>query len=395
MGTTAEKLQAILNSKAAIKSAIEEKGQIVGNIPLNKYAEKILAIQTFGAEVLNINLKTNRPNSPVHTSGIQVVIKYGTETITRKWAGVELSEKVPAWVPVEVSVIGEMGQYRTPDKQSFIASRDNIRPLLFTYETELLTVFLHAEGTTSCEGQIITINGKEYTHNPISAYIPFGTSYYISVNSKAGYISPGTEYFTANQADRTVSIMYLKDKRGIFILNTNGYLVNRADWNTSNNSKAVGVAVLSDNCKFVISPSENSSIIAWGGSGITINNIVTTTDSATAKKDYAGSVNTDKIITQLGPGNAPAADYCRGVTFKHGKKGYLGGTGEWQEAYNNKVEIDACMSLIGGTAINTSNYHWTSTQYGSTYSWILNWSDGNASNSYKGNNHRVRAFSAL
>ena len=188
---------------------------------------------------------------------------------------------------------------------------------------------------------------------------------------------------------------YLEIKRGIFILDTDGNLVKRADWNTGNNSKAVGVAVLSDNCKFVISTTENSSNIQWGGYGTTISNIVTTTDTATAKKDYLGSGNTDKIITQLGSGNAPAADYCRGVTFKHGKKGYLGSLGEWQEAYNNKAEIDACMSLIGGTAINTSYYHWTSTQYASYGSWVLRWSDGSVGNGNKGNDNRVRAFAAL
>ena len=48
MGTTAEKLQAILNSKAAIKASIEAKGQEVGDIPLSQYAAKIDAIETGG-----------------------------------------------------------------------------------------------------------------------------------------------------------------------------------------------------------------------------------------------------------------------------------------------------------------------------------------------------------
>ena len=44
MGTTAQKLQKIIDSKTAIKTAIEEKGQIVGDIPLSGYADKIRAI---------------------------------------------------------------------------------------------------------------------------------------------------------------------------------------------------------------------------------------------------------------------------------------------------------------------------------------------------------------
>ena len=47
MGTIADKLQKLLNSKEAIKTAIEEKGQTVPDTaPLSAYADKIRAIQT-------------------------------------------------------------------------------------------------------------------------------------------------------------------------------------------------------------------------------------------------------------------------------------------------------------------------------------------------------------
>lgn len=48
MGTTSEKLQAILDSKADIKDAIEQKGVTVGSTPLSGYAQKILDIPTGG-----------------------------------------------------------------------------------------------------------------------------------------------------------------------------------------------------------------------------------------------------------------------------------------------------------------------------------------------------------
>ena len=44
MGTVAQKLQAIINSKADIKSAIESKGVPVGNAPLDEYGDKIRRI---------------------------------------------------------------------------------------------------------------------------------------------------------------------------------------------------------------------------------------------------------------------------------------------------------------------------------------------------------------
>lgn len=184
---------------------------------------------------------------------------------------------------------------------------------------------------------------------------------------------------------------------GIYIYDKNGDYFTKEQWTAAGkvNADAIGVGVVTDSAQFIISTTEKSSNPQWGGYGTTISNIVTTKDTATAKKDYLGSGNTDKIITQLGSGNAPAADYCRGVTFKHGKKGYLGSLGEWQEAYNNKAEIDACMSLIGGTAINTSYYYWTSTQYSPNDSWILYWVGGSMSFSGKNLNYRVRAFGDL
>lgn len=348
----------------------------------------------YNTTIMSITLTSNQGTDATLNAGTNVVVKCGTINKTLTWRGSTLTQKIPTGEAYTITPAALTG-YKAPVAKTGTAAGTNMSESM-QYQTELVTVTVNTDNAISCSGQKVTIAGTEYTYsNPITVKIPFGTSYSVSVNGKAGFTSPDAQSFTANQASRSVTMTYLEIKRGIFILDTDGNLIKRADWNTGNNSKAVGVAVLSDNCKFVISPSENSSNISWGGYGTTISNIVTTTDAATAKKDYLGSGNTDKIIAQLGSGNAPAADYCRGVTFKHGKKGYLGSLGEWQEAYNNKAEIDACMSLIGGTAIYTSAYHWTSTQYSSGSSWMLGWSDGSVNDGGKSGDHRVRAFAAL
>ena len=348
----------------------------------------------YNTTIMSITLTSNQGTDATLNAGTNVVVKCGTINKTLIWKGSTLTQKIPTGQAYTITPAALSG-YKTPTAKTGTATGTSMSESM-QYQTELVTVTVNTDNSVSCSGQKVTINGTEYTYsNPIAVKIPFGTSYSVSVNGKAGFTSPDAQSFTANQASRSVTMTYLEIKRGIFILDTDGNLVKRADWNTGNNSKAVGVAVLSDNCKFVISTTENSSNIQWGGYGTTISNIVTTTDAATAKKDYLGSGNTDKIIAQLGSGNAPAADYCRGVTFKHGKKGYLGSLGEWQEAYNNKAEIDACMSLIGGTAINTSYYHWTSTQGSSYNSWILHWSDGSVGNYSKDGSRRVRTFAAL
>lgn len=349
----------------------------------------------YNTTIMSITLTSNQGADVALNAGTNIVVKCGAINKTLTWHGATLTQKIPTGQAYTITPAALTG-YKTPAAKTGTAAGTNMSESM-QYLTELLTVTVNTDNSISCSGQKVTINGTEYTYSsPIAVKIPFGATYSISVNSKAGFTSPDAKSFTANQATRAVTMTYAEIKRGVFILDTSGNLVRRSDWNTSNNNKAVGVAVLSDNCKFVISKEENSINLAWGGYGITITNIATTTDATTAKKDYAGWTNTDTIIFQLkSQGGSPAASYCSEVSFPNGKKGYLGSLGEWQEAYNNKAEVDACMSLIGGTAIATSYYHWTSTQYSSYGSWRLSWSDGNVTSYAKGTSDRVRAFAAL
>ncbi len=349
----------------------------------------------YNTTIMSITLSSNQGTDATLNAGTNVVVKCGAINKTLTWKGLTLTQKIPTGQEYTITPAALSG-YKTPAAKTGTASGVSMSETM-QYQTEVVTVTVNTDNSISCSGQKVTINGTEYTYSsPITVKIPFGTSYSVSVNGKAGFTSPDAQSFTANQATRSVTMTYLEIKRGIFILDTDGNLIRRADWNTGNNSKAVGVAVLSDNCKFVISPTENSSNTTWiFAYDSAISEIVTTTDAATAKQDYAGNSNTDKIMAQAGSGKAPAANYCRGITFKNGKKGYLGSLGEWQEAYNNKSEVDACMSLIGGTAINTSYYHWSSTQYSGTSAWVLSWSDGNVNYDGKAGSRRVRAFAAL
>lgn len=326
---------------------------------------------------------------------------------------------------------------------------------------------------------------------------------------------------------------------GIYILSTDGYVYERSSWQTANNSKAVGVAVKTSACSFVIAPDEVQSI-QWGGYGTTISGCTTTTNTSTAQIDYNGKANTDAIVAQLGlytlmlsnmdmtsivndaeaamaqepetqssydkftpeyisyceglkeksqdeltdeekqelseyseyliykqftekyeiptesvnnkvlqmmrtqmksfvkmqseimtlddpesdiavtendidnitdtglmllastSNEQYAANYCRQYSFKNGAEGYLGALGEWYQAYQNKSEIDACMSLIGGDPLydsGISNYwKWSSTQYSATDAWVLDWDDGYINTSTKAdslNNDCARPFSAF
>ena len=351
---------------------------------------------TYNTTIMSITLSSNQGTDETLNAGTKVTVKCGSVNKQLTWIGTVLTEKLPTGQTYTITPAALEG-YKTPDAKSGTTSGASMSETLL-YQTEVVTVTVNADNSASVNGQQVTINNQQYNYSgsPISVKIPFGTSYSVSVNAKSGYTTPSAQQFTANQATRAVIMTYLEIKRGIFILDTDGNLIKRSEWNTGNNSKAVGVAVLSDNCKFVISKTQGSTM-TWGGYGTTISGIVTTTDANTAKKDYAGKDNTDKIITQLGASGAPAANYCKNTNglFPDGRQGYLGSLGEWQEAYNNKSEIDACMSLIGGTAIATDYYHWTSTQFSSDAAWVLSWSVGRVSSRNKDDYYRVRAFAAL
>ena len=180
---------------------------------------------------------------------------------------------------------------------------------------------------------------------------------------------------------------------GVFIYDTNGNLTKPEEWDTANNDLAVGVAVIDENCSFVIEKTVSYSYIHWGGQGTTISGIVTTTNTNTALIDYTGEANSS-IVRDLTPGETNAFNWAYGKTITvNGTTlyGYLGALGEWQTAYNNKSSIDSALSKIGGTALKT-NYHWTSTQYSSDYAWILKWGDGRVGNGSKSGGNYVRAF---
>ena len=87
---------------------------------------------------------------------------------------------------------------------------------------------------------------------------------------------------------------------GIYIVDQDGKFYSTSDWNTSNNSKASGVAVVDPSASFIIAPIENSPAIRWGGYGIVIPNCKTSTSESTIRNDYAGESNTTAIINTLG-----------------------------------------------------------------------------------------------
>lgn len=263
------------------------------------------------------------------------------------------------------------------------------KPVIIT--AEHVTVTVTAPNGASVVGRTLTLNGTDYVLDStatVEVDIASGTQYTVSINDLAGYLTPNTSSYTASQASRNISLQYTEVPNGIYAYYSTGAL------KPSGTSDAIGVAVVTSNCRFVIDKQDASSALAYGGYNTNMGSIgvVCTSTQATAQRDYAGDSNTTKIISKLGSANAPAAAYCR---TRFNGSGYLPALGEMYAAYVNKSEVDSMMTAIGGTAL-TSGYYWTSTLYdASLYAWLLNWSTGNMSIYARNNYYYVRAFLAL
>ena len=390
MNTTADKLNKLIATKEAIKAAIEAKGvQDVGE-RFADYPDKILQIPSPEYEVVNLTLTTNQATHDALVGKV-VYAKYATEDGQYTWEGETLTIKIPKYAAYTVE-LPEVEGYRKPGNFSYTAVGGNTRNITVSYDTELLTVTVSCEvASVDLTGQEITINGVAYqtpSDRTIVVKIPFGKTYNVVASARAGFDTPKKLSFTASQAVRNVPVVYKKISLGVFILGTDGNLYSAKEWNQPSSS-AVGVAVLTNECKFVIQPGagyENQ----WMRNNDDLNMIdgVTATKSESmAARDYKGVENTAKIVSKYGVNANYAAGWCNSLSFKNGKKGYLGAAGEWRKVLDNLSEVNQCMLKIGGE--NISNFiSWTSTQYDDSYVWVV-------SNNRLSYSHKRQAYIAL
>lgn len=362
--------------------------------------------KTSKEETLIISLASNQINPDSNLNDVIVNVRYSDIDHKQAWAGEALSFKIPDGTEytIEYSDITDSEgnkMYTTPATEAYTAVGNEIRTLSRYYNSEKLTV--NVSGISS--GFTVTVNGQSQTTTSETYYIPYDTAYTISASSVKGYNTEISESsITASQQTRTVTVTYTKIANGIYICDNTGALTAVGSWDTSNNSSAVGVAVISDNCSFVIGKTQdNGADIDWSHKlyGTEVSGILTTTDSSIAKTDYAGEANS-AIVRGLTSGETNAFNWAYGNTITvNGTTlyGYIGAVGEWQTAYNNKSSIDSALSTIGGTAINTTTYYyWTSTQRSSTFAMTFNWNNGSISYDSKSGNdslYDARAFYPL
>lgn len=170
---------------------------------------------------------------------------------------------------------------------------------------------------------------------------------------------------------------------GVYIYSNDGKLYNLDDWDTANNDSAVGVAVVTDDCKFAITKGEKPRR-AWSNDlyGTDVSGLTNYTSVDGASSDFNGESNTS-IIREAAPSEDAsnnAAHYCYNqIVSINGRgtvHGYLPALGELKVAYNNKFVIITAMSLIGGTDMISNNWYWASSEINANYARRLQWGNG-------------------
>lgn len=257
------------------------------------------------------------------------------------------------------------------------------------YETINLTVTLPLGGvsTTVYVNRDGLTDTYEYNSSTITIKVPADTSYTISVADIDNYNTPTPINRTSIPGNYiTLSLLYWVPAtgNGTFIVDANGYLRDVNTWVEGSN--ATGVYV-SDGVRFLIMAPKRQEY-KWGGYRKFLSNIFTTSNGTTAITDFAGSSNTDQIISQLkgvtvsykhhytGESGtitgAPAAEYCRAYSNGCKKAGewYLPSAGEMNLLMINKNAINSALAKISGQSLSSE---WTSTQYNRFCAWYNNW----------------------
>lgn len=126
---------------------------------------------------------------------------------------------------------------------------------------------------------------------------------------------------------------------GIYACYEDGSLKSYAEADTN----ALGVAVITSDCAFGIS--KDATIQKQPT--LNRNGLPIYSNKQDAVLDFDGEHNTKRIFCSSG--NTNRSEY---YTFNKGNyRGYIGSAGEWQTYFDNREEVDAMMTKIGGNPI--------------------------------------------
>lgn len=193
----------------------------------------------------------------------------------------------------------------------------------------------------------------------------------------------------------TKKVLYnVEPQRGVFIEHINGSLYTLENWTAGGflSSEANGVAVLAEECSFVIAKEQKDNDKGWAvPSDVAIEGVTLTSSFSDSKTDFNGEANTALMLAQTTEG---AAHTCANYTFPNGRKGYLPALGEWIVAYRYATDVKAAMTKIGGF-VRYWYHNWSSTQSSANNAWWLTMYDGSTGKGSKLTSVAIRPFTKV
>lgn len=184
-----------------------------------------------------------------------------------------------------------------------------------------------------------------------------------------------------------------KPLKGVLIQHVDGSLYTQEEWVAKGFSagNAHGVAVVTDEASFVVMKNFASTQMRWGDK-VLVDGVFTAGTESEASTDLGGLSNSAKIREAIS--GSSAARSCA-LTY-NGKQGYLPSLGELKIMYAHLTEVNAALTIIGGTITN-NNWTWSSTQATAEKAWQFNFKSGASYSCTKTDSYQIpcRAFTTL
>lgn len=193
--------------------------------------------------------------------------------------------------------------YNKTDTQTISSANLQSRAVTMAYTIKKETLTVNVSGLSS--GFTITVASGSttigtQTSTSKSYTINYGTSYTVTASSVSGYdVSPATFTRTAASSTYSHTVTYTSQgiANGIYIVDTNCKCYSPT---TTGVSTPAGVAIVTDDCCFVMGLSYTGSI-PWMSSSITgynedISNVPSSTSSTDIAKNYDGDTYSNNIV---------------------------------------------------------------------------------------------------
>lgn len=173
-----------------------------------------------------------------------------------------------------------------------------------------------------------------------------------------------------SECSQSINIADSKDidipANGVYVYDIDGRFITSEFWKSENNSKAVGIALITDRIKAIIAlhNAGNGKKVVWGPNGfvngVTCSNVNSNAIPGNAIIDYNGENNTLLLKNNLNPGENTALSIASSYIFPNGKNGYLPALGELKEVFDNLNVINELIVKVGGERIEKT-WYWSST----------------------------------